>query len=203
MPAIMLILGAPLASLAGDAIGIRTTFLLPQPCFAVASRSGLLRRRLCERSLPHGLHSALPAAQYRPVIPGPWSAAGGDEDERHRRARLDGQQVLKALEFKCDVLWSQLDALHYAYVAAGQHSAGRVPADGSASDGRRDRGARSRIPSEIGARRAAEIRRGARMLGGAGARTGADAGRDGAGSAAAPGRNEDGRCPGGRAGHGL
>ena len=38
------------------------------------------------------------------------------------------QQVLTALDFKCDVLWSQLDALHYAYVAAGQHPAGRVPA---------------------------------------------------------------------------
>ncbi len=29
------------------------------------------------------------------------------------------QQVLRALEFKCDVLWSQLDALYYAYVAPG------------------------------------------------------------------------------------
>jgi pyrroloquinoline-quinone synthase len=30
----------------------------------------------------------------------------------------DAQQaVLKALEFKCDVLWAMLDALHHAYVA--------------------------------------------------------------------------------------
>lgn len=38
-----------------------------------------------------------------------------------REARLPHQQqaVLKALEFKCDVLWAQLDALHHAYVAPG------------------------------------------------------------------------------------
>jgi coenzyme PQQ biosynthesis protein C len=36
-----------------------------------------------------------------------------------REARLPHQQqaVLRALEFKCDVLWSQLDALYHAYVA--------------------------------------------------------------------------------------
>ena len=36
-----------------------------------------------------------------------------------REARLPQQQqaVLKALEFKCDVLWAQLDALYHAYVA--------------------------------------------------------------------------------------
>lgn len=38
-----------------------------------------------------------------------------------REARLPQQQqlVLKALIFKCDVLWAQLDALYYAYVAPG------------------------------------------------------------------------------------
>ena len=38
-----------------------------------------------------------------------------------REARLphQQQQVLRALEFKCDVLWSQLDALSYAYVTPG------------------------------------------------------------------------------------
>jgi coenzyme PQQ biosynthesis protein C len=36
-------------------------------------------------------------------------------------ARTPEQQllVLKALEFKCDVLWVMLDALHYAYVTPG------------------------------------------------------------------------------------
>ena len=29
------------------------------------------------------------------------------------------QQVLASLEFKCDVLWAQLDALYHAYVAPG------------------------------------------------------------------------------------
>jgi coenzyme PQQ biosynthesis protein C len=38
-----------------------------------------------------------------------------------REARTPEQQhaVLAALEFKCDVLWAQLDALHHAYVAPG------------------------------------------------------------------------------------
>jgi coenzyme PQQ biosynthesis protein C len=38
-----------------------------------------------------------------------------------REARTPEQQraVLAALVFKCDVLWAQLDALYYAYVAPG------------------------------------------------------------------------------------
>jgi pyrroloquinoline-quinone synthase len=47
-------------------------------------------------------------------------------------ARTPEQQVLvlKALEFKCDVLWSMLDALHYAYVTPGLPSPGAfVPAE--------------------------------------------------------------------------
>src|SRR5881398_1672219 len=38
-----------------------------------------------------------------------------------RNARTPGEQraVLAALEFKCGVLWSMLDALHFAYVAPG------------------------------------------------------------------------------------
>jgi pyrroloquinoline-quinone synthase len=47
-------------------------------------------------------------------------------------ARTSEQQeaVLAALRFKCDVLWSQLDALHFAYVAPGFIPPGAfVPAD--------------------------------------------------------------------------
>ena len=42
------------------------------------------------------------------------------------RARTPEQQqaVLQALEFKCDVLWSMLDALHHAYVAPKHISPG-------------------------------------------------------------------------------
>jgi coenzyme PQQ biosynthesis protein C len=38
-----------------------------------------------------------------------------------QNARTPEQQllVLKSLEFKCDVLWAMLDALHYAYVSPG------------------------------------------------------------------------------------
>jgi coenzyme PQQ biosynthesis protein C len=48
-----------------------------------------------------------------------------------QNARTPEQQllVLKALEFKCDVLWAMLDALHYAYVTPGLISPGAfVPA---------------------------------------------------------------------------
>jgi pyrroloquinoline-quinone synthase len=37
----------------------------------------------------------------------------------HARTRADQEHVLAALRFKCDVLWAQLDALHYAYVTPG------------------------------------------------------------------------------------
>lgn len=35
---------------------------------------------------------------------------------RHARTEQDQQAVMAALEFKCDVLWAMLDALHHAYV---------------------------------------------------------------------------------------
>ena len=38
--------------------------------------------------------------------------------KEHARTRAE-QEVLAALRFKCDVLWSQLDALHHAYVTPG------------------------------------------------------------------------------------
>ena len=37
----------------------------------------------------------------------------------HARTREDQQRCLDALTFKCSVLWSMLDALHYAYVTPG------------------------------------------------------------------------------------
>ncbi len=42
-----------------------------------------------------------------------------DYIDRHATTRALQEQVLAALRFKCDVLWSQLDALAYAYVAPG------------------------------------------------------------------------------------
>jgi coenzyme PQQ biosynthesis protein C len=36
--------------------------------------------------------------------------------KRNARTSAEQQAVLKALEFKCDVLWAMLDALHHAYV---------------------------------------------------------------------------------------
>ena len=58
-----------------------------------------------------------------------------------REARLPQQQqaVLRALQFKCDVLWAQLDALHHAYVAPGHVPPGAFVPDtaGPAHDRRR------------------------------------------------------------------
>ncbi|MBI1203388.1 MAG: pyrroloquinoline-quinone synthase PqqC [Rhodopseudomonas sp.] len=42
-----------------------------------------------------------------------------DYVKRHARSPQDQQAVLAALEFKCGVLWSMLDALAYAYVSPG------------------------------------------------------------------------------------
>lgn len=39
--------------------------------------------------------------------------------KQHARTPEQQQAVLGALAFKCDVLWSQLDALYFAYVAPG------------------------------------------------------------------------------------
>jgi pyrroloquinoline-quinone synthase len=39
--------------------------------------------------------------------------------KEHARTRAEQESVLAALRFKCDVLWAQLDALHYAYVSPG------------------------------------------------------------------------------------
>ena len=49
--------------------------------------------------------------------------------KEHASTRERQDQVLAALRFKCDVLWAQLDALHYAYVTPGLIPAGAfVPA---------------------------------------------------------------------------
>jgi pyrroloquinoline quinone (PQQ) biosynthesis protein C len=39
--------------------------------------------------------------------------------KRHATTPDRQAEVLAALEFKCEVLWSMLDALHYAYVEPG------------------------------------------------------------------------------------
>lgn len=37
--------------------------------------------------------------------------------DEHARSRAEQKQVLGALRYKCDILWSMLDALHFAYVS--------------------------------------------------------------------------------------
>jgi coenzyme PQQ biosynthesis protein C len=53
-----------------------------------------------------------------------------DYVKRNARTPDEQQQVLAALEFKCDVLWAMLDALYHAYVAPKQPPPGAfVPKD--------------------------------------------------------------------------
>jgi coenzyme PQQ biosynthesis protein C len=53
-----------------------------------------------------------------------------DYVKRHAQRPEDQAAVLAALEFKCDVLWAMLDALHHAYVAPKHVSPGAfVPED--------------------------------------------------------------------------
>jgi coenzyme PQQ biosynthesis protein C len=47
-----------------------------------------------------------------------------DYVKRHALTPESQQAVLAALEFKCDVLWSMLDALYHAYVAPGHNAPG-------------------------------------------------------------------------------
>jgi pyrroloquinoline-quinone synthase len=42
-----------------------------------------------------------------------------DYVDQHARSRAEQEQVLGALRYKCDILWAQLDALHFAYVEPG------------------------------------------------------------------------------------
>ncbi|MBL6749951.1 MAG: pyrroloquinoline-quinone synthase PqqC [Nevskia sp.] len=51
--------------------------------------------------------------------------------QEHAVTREQQEAVLAALRFKCDVLWAQLDALHFAYVEPGYIPPGAfVPAGG-------------------------------------------------------------------------
>lgn len=53
-----------------------------------------------------------------------------DYVRREARTAEQQQAVLDALRFKCDVLWAQLDAVHFAYVEPGYIAPGAfIPAD--------------------------------------------------------------------------
>lgn len=57
-----------------------------------------------------------------------------DYVKRNAKTTDAQQAVLKALEFKCDVLWAMLDALYHAYVAPKHVPPGAfVPKDGSSA----------------------------------------------------------------------
>jgi pyrroloquinoline-quinone synthase len=64
--------------------------------------------------------------------------------KEHARTPEEQEAVLAALRFKCGVLWAQLDALHFAYVAPGIIPPGAfVPEDRRAgAQGARHQGAR-------------------------------------------------------------
>jgi coenzyme PQQ biosynthesis protein C len=47
-----------------------------------------------------------------------------DYVKHHAKTPDQQSAAMRALEFKCDVLWSMLDALYYCYVAPGHISPG-------------------------------------------------------------------------------
>ena len=49
--------------------------------------------------------------------------------KQNAKTRAEQDSAIGALRAKCDILWAQLDALYFAYVAAGLASAGRFPAE--------------------------------------------------------------------------
>jgi pyrroloquinoline-quinone synthase len=57
--------------------------------------------------------------------------------KEHARTPEQQEQVLAALRFKCGVLWSQLDALHFAYVAPGVIPPGAFVPEGIVPEGMR------------------------------------------------------------------
>lgn len=52
-----------------------------------------------------------------------------DYVKQHATTRAEQEKVIAALRFKCDVLWSQLDALYAAYVTPGHMPMGAFAAD--------------------------------------------------------------------------
>ncbi len=53
-----------------------------------------------------------------------------DYVKRHAKSEAERQAVCEALIFKTDVLWAQLDALHFAYVEPGLPPPGAfIPGD--------------------------------------------------------------------------
>jgi pyrroloquinoline-quinone synthase len=49
--------------------------------------------------------------------------------KQHARTRAQQEDVIAALRFKCDLLWAQLDALHFAYVEPGSPPPGAFRPD--------------------------------------------------------------------------
>jgi coenzyme PQQ biosynthesis protein C len=49
----------------------------------------------------------------------------------HAHTRDDQERVVRALISKCDILWAQLDALHFAYVEPGWPPPGVFRAESS------------------------------------------------------------------------
>ncbi|MBV8914452.1 MAG: pyrroloquinoline-quinone synthase PqqC [Acetobacteraceae bacterium] len=54
-----------------------------------------------------------------------------DYVSQHARNRAEQELVLAALRYKCDILWAQLDALHYAYVEPGHIPPGAFDPNGA------------------------------------------------------------------------
>ena len=70
------------------------------------------------RAVHRGPHQVVEAGVDQHEVVLARTLGGAYLGQQHPRG-ADQEAVLAALRFKCDVLWSQLDALHFAYVEPG------------------------------------------------------------------------------------
>ncbi len=139
------------------AVVVSTRLILPATRFAVEAYIHFVRERtlleaiasaLTEMFSPQIISERLEGmlANYSYVTPETMAYFQKRPPQAHRDAvfaldyvkehahTLEQQQaVIDALAFKCDVLWSMLDALHYAYVTPGLIPPGAFVPDGEAS----------------------------------------------------------------------
>ncbi len=86
--------------------------------------------RACSRATTSSAPDTLAYFSKRPPLARRDSDFALDYVKRHARTPEQQQAVLRALEFKCDVLWAMLDALYHAYVTPGHVPPGAfVPED--------------------------------------------------------------------------
>src|SRR6266481_2897179 len=108
--------------------------LLPATRFAVEAYVHFVRDKTLLEGYDFVSADTLAYFAKRPPLAQRDSDFALDYVKRHAKTPDAQQAVLKALEFKCDVLWAMLDALYHAYVTPKHIPPGAfVPEDGRRS----------------------------------------------------------------------